>query len=187
MLMSFNFICLQLLWSFQPSGWWSWCGTPVLVCTVGVLYPTSFNVPLSLCKGQVALQATEHLQGEMFWGNARKQHWTEQMGPPCLTGCFGEGEESRQWLLPRMWPQDATARTRHAPVHKLAFYLLQKSDGQWNIVFQEPQENKSSESFWCALETNLSAFLVSQQKVVHSPFFLIFTTFCYCAIFTSSD
>lgn len=101
------------------------------------------------------------------------------MGPPSFTGCFGQREETRQWFLPRMWPQDATARMRHAPVYRLIFDLLQRSDGQWNLVFQEPQQNKGSESFWCALETKLSAFLVSQQKVqedpstVHSFWFLL--------------
>lgn len=70
-----------------------------------------------------ALQASEHLQGERLCGDARKQHSPEQVRPPCFTGCFVEGEEDRKWLLPKMWPQDATARTRHAPVHELASYV----------------------------------------------------------------
>lgn len=72
----------------------------------------------------VALQASEHLQGQMLWGDVRKQHPPEQVGPPRFHWVLWGGRETREWLLPKMWPQDATARTRHAPVHKLVFYLL---------------------------------------------------------------
>lgn len=110
----------QLPWSFQPPGWLSvWDSQSWLA--QWAFYTKLFYFSSQLLQKSRELPCSEE---GMLWGDARKQHWPEQVGASWFTVCSGEGEETSEWLLPKKWPQDGTARMRHAPVHKLAFYLL---------------------------------------------------------------
>lgn len=124
-----------LCWGFNPPDWQTLAaGLPRTSSGLhGRSFTPLFKVPPSFCKGHECvtclLQASERPSGKAIpWGDARKQHPLEQMEPPHFTGCFVEGGETREQLLPKTQPQDAAARARHAPVHELASY---STAGAW--------------------------------------------------------
>lgn len=118
----------------------------------------------------------DRCSGEMSGNSTHQSRWDH----PVFTGCFGEGEKPESGSFLRCGPKMPLPERDMLLCTNWFSICCRSLMGNGTLLISGLSRIRD-QKFRCALETNLSAFLVSQQKYNRTPPYCIPSDF-YCLL-----